>query len=128
MRLLYYELYKIGTKKLLIGFMPILLIMNISLYTYTECQQNGSLIRNMHLYQLVESTYQSQPIQEGYETTSSKLFFTSLLIKQFIQKILGKIAAFTEKIYCLFNDTVLDCDWKHITYIKKHNIVSSHQE
>ncbi|MEQ7050908.1 hypothetical protein ABN764_09640 [Paenibacillaceae sp. P-4] len=73
MRLLYYELYKIGTKKLLIGFIPILLIMNISLYTYTEWQQNGSLIRNMHHYQLVESTYQSLPIQEGYRTASSKM-------------------------------------------------------
>ncbi|MGG0811605.1 hypothetical protein ABE142_02880 [Paenibacillus alvei] len=73
MRLLYYELYKIGRKRLFIGLVPILLLMNISLYTYTEWQQNLPLIRNMLHYQLVELTYQHLPFQEGHQTASSKV-------------------------------------------------------
>lgn len=66
MKLLLYELLKLGKKKLIISLIPLLLISNCLIYVQQELKMNRTIIEHREEYTVFEAQFRALPLEQAY--------------------------------------------------------------
>jgi len=66
MKLLLYELLKLGKKKIIIALIPLLLISNCLIYVQQELKMNRAIIEHREEYTTFEAQFRNLPLEQAY--------------------------------------------------------------